>query len=140
MHENVTSIAHGMTGAFMTAADSESLTFSKIALTQLTALGDTELNLLPFGVIGLSSGNLVEIYNRTESQYAGLPAATVLGTDFFINTAQCMNNFMVAQRFQEEPELDAEFPYVLTFRMRPTPVHLRLMQSASTLRYILVQR
>lgn len=140
MHENVTSETRGTTGAFMTAVDSESLTFSKIPLAQLVALGDAELDLLPFGVIGLSSGNLVEIYNWTESHYAGLPADTVMGTDFFTNTAQCMNNFMVAQRFQEEPELDAEFPYVLTFRMRPTPVRLRLMQSASTLRYILVQR
>lgn len=124
----------------MTAADFESMTFSKISLAQLAALGNTEIDLLPFGVIGLCSKNLVEIYNRTESQYAGLPPHTVMGTDFFINTAQCMNNFMVAQRFQEEPELDAEFPYVLTFRMRPTPVRLRLIQSASTLRYVLVQR
>ena len=52
-----------------------------------------------------------------------------------------MNNFMVAQRFEDEPELDAIVPYVLTLRMRPTRVRLRLLAGdGAPLRYILIER
>jgi hypothetical protein len=52
-----------------------------------------------------------------------------------------MNNFMVAQRFEEEAELDEVVPYVLTLRMRPTPVQLRLLKSShSETRFLLVER
>ncbi len=124
----------------MTILDAEGLTFSQISIEQLSALGDRDLDLLPFGVVGLSSGNVVDVYNRTEAQLAGLPANTVIGREFFISIAQCMNNFMVAQRFEDEAELDVELPYVLTFRMRPTRVRLRLIKGAAPLRYILIQR
>jgi hypothetical protein len=54
---------------------------------------------------------------------------------------QCMNNFMVAQRFEDEAEIDDIVPYVLTLRMRPTRVRLRLLASAtSPRRYILIER
>jgi photoactive yellow protein len=124
----------------MTAVISEGLDFSQISLNQLSAISALELDRLPFGVVGLSTDNLVQVYNRTESQLAGLPTSTVIGNDFFISIAQCMNNFMVAQRFQDEAELDTELPYVLTFRMRPTRVRLRLLQGAVPLKYILIQR
>lgn len=52
-----------------------------------------------------------------------------------------MNNFMVAQRFLDEPEIDATIDFVLTLRMRPTPVKLRLLQSkAVALHFILIHR
>ncbi len=124
----------------MTAVNSEGLDFSQISLNQLSSISALELDQLPFGVVGLSSDNLVQVYNRTESELAGLPVSTVIGNDFFISIAQCMNNFMVAQRFKDEPELDAELPYVLTFRMKPTRVRLRLLQGSVPLKYILIQR
>jgi hypothetical protein len=52
-----------------------------------------------------------------------------------------MNNFMVAQRFEDELEIDAIIDFVLTFRMRPTPVRLRLLKSVEVARrYILIER
>lgn len=56
-----------------------------------------------------------------------------------------MNNFLVAQRFDDavlsQAPLDAELDYVLTLRMRPTPVRLRLLwTSRSQMRYVLVYR
>jgi photoactive yellow protein len=92
-------------------------------------------------VIGLSAAGLVEIYNERESKLAGLSPSMVMGANFFLTIAQCMNNFMVAQRFLDEPELDATIDFVLTFRMRPTPVQLRMLQSASARRhYVLIAR
>ena len=115
--------------------------FSKIPLSTLEVLTPEQFDILPFGVVGLSPEGRVEIYNATESKLAGLPAAGVIGTDFFLNTAQCMNNFMVAQRLKDEPELDVTLDYVLTFRMRPTPVRLRLLRSAlASRRYLLILR
>ena len=96
---------------------------------------------LPFGVIGLDRSGITQVYNRTEAALAGLDKETVLGTSFFDSVAQCMNNFMVAQRFLDEPELDATLPFVLTLRMRPTRVRMRLLASStSPLNFILIER
>ncbi|MCJ2088458.1 hypothetical protein MKK88_21100 [Methylobacterium sp. E-005] len=117
------------------------LTFEAISLDMLLTLEADRLDVLPFGVVGLSSAGIVEIYNATEAQLAGLQRETVLGTHYFSLTAQCMNNFMVAQRFEDEAEIDAIIDYVLTLRMRPTPVRLRLLKAPQTdRRYILIQR
>lgn len=117
------------------------LSFEAISLDTLDTLEVDRLDTLPFGVVGLSSAGIVETYNATESQLAGLPRETVLGTHYFSVTAQCMNNFMVAQRFEDEAEIDAIIDYVLTLRMRPTPVRLRLLKASRVdRRFILIQR
>ncbi|OYW26611.1 MAG: phosphonate transporter, partial [Methyloversatilis sp. 12-65-5] len=59
--------------------------------------------------------------------------------------APCMNNFMIAQRFddaqQDGSALDDTIDYVLTLRMRPVKVKLRLLaRPGSDLRYVLVHR
>ena len=115
--------------------------FDRISLATLSISTASAVDDLPYGVIGLSPDGLVKVYNATESKLAGLPASRVLGGDFFNNIAQCMNNFMVAQRFIDEPEIDATIDFVLTLRMRPTPVKLRMLQSAIVeLHYVLIQR
>lgn len=115
--------------------------FSEISIAALSALDEGALDALPYGVIGLGRDGLAETYNATESALAGLPKSRVIGVHFFDNIAQCMNNFMVAQRFEDEPELDVIIDFVLTLRMRPTPVKLRLLQSPPIApRYVLVER
>jgi photoactive yellow protein len=115
--------------------------FEAISLDALDTMGTEQLDTLPFGVVGLTSEGLVEIYNATEERLAGLPREGVIGTHYFSVTAQCMNNFMVAQRFEDEAEIDAIIDYVLTLRMRPTPVRLRLLKASGMERhFILVQR
>jgi photoactive yellow protein len=117
------------------------LGFSRISLVDLDRLDQSTRNALPFGVVGLSASGLVEIYNETESRLAGLSPESVIGAHYFSTTAQCMNNFMVAQHFEDEMTLDLTINYVLTLRMRPTPVRLRLLKgSGSPLDYILIQR
>jgi hypothetical protein len=52
-----------------------------------------------------------------------------------------MNNFLVAQRFEEASEVDEVIDYVLTLRMRPTKVRLRMLQKPGVARkYILIKR
>ena len=115
--------------------------FGTISLATLTAMSEAGIDELPYGVVGLDRDGVVEIYNATEARLAGLKQRNVIGVAFFEAIAQCMNNFMVAQRFEDEPELDSTIPYVLTLRMRPTPVRLRLIATAGARRrFILIER
>ena len=115
--------------------------FLDISIRELDGMDDARLDALPFGVIGLDAEGETVIYNATESSYAGLARASVIGRPFVLATGVCMNNVLVAQRLEDEPELDATIDYVLTFRMRPTPVKLRMLKSAAARhRFILLRR
>jgi photoactive yellow protein len=115
--------------------------FDDIEMSSLATMGDEELDRLPFGVVGLEKDGLVLIYNATEARLAGLAPKSVIGMPFFEAIAQCMNNFMVAQRFEDESELDDIIPYVLTLRMRPTKVRLRLLANpGQPMNFILIER
>ena len=112
---------------------------------RLAQLDPEQLDLLDFGVIGFDGEARVCQYNRFESEAAGLGAPRVLGQPLFTNVAPCLNNFMVAQRFEDAQDdaaaLDDTIDYVLTLRMRPVKVKLRLLADpASSVRYVLVQR
>ena len=111
----------------------------------LDACSPEALDALDFGVIAFDAETIVRRYNATESQAAGLSPQRVLGEPLFTNVAPCMNNFMVAQRFEDAADqgsaLDDTIDYVLTLRMRPIKVKLRLLASPSgAYRYVLVQR
>ncbi len=95
---------------------------------QLLVMTKGALDALPYGVIGLSPSATVEVYNTTESQLAGLAPERVIGRHFFHEVGVCMNNDVVASRYEEEAELDEFVPYVITFRMRPAHVRLRLLK------------
>ena len=111
----------------------------------LNEAGDADLDLLDFGTIGIDAASVVCRYNRFESAAAGLSPQRVLGHLLFTVVAPCMNNFLVAQRFEDAQasggSLDATIDYVLTLRMRPVKVKLRLLATASaSVRWVLVHR
>ncbi len=119
----------------------EQYSFDNVALPELDTMRVEARDTLPFGVVGFKADTLVQVYNATEARMSGLDPATVMGVPFFDAVAQCMNNFMVAQRFEDEPEIDDIVPYVLTLRMRPTRVRLRLLATPGIARrYILIER
>jgi photoactive yellow protein len=108
-------------------------------------LDERALDQLEFGVIGFDQESIVRRYNAYESNAAGIAPERVLGKHLFSSVAQCMNNYMVAQRFEDAQSglvlLDASIDYVLTLRMRPTKVKLRLFSSPDmTMRYVFIQR
>lgn len=107
---------------------------------QLIAAPDDDLQDTPFGVVAMDTNHRVVFYNRTESAGSGLSPDTVVGRNFFTEVAVCTNNFMVAQRFESEEQLDATIDYVFTFRVKPTPVRLRLLaRPDEERRFLLVQ-
>jgi photoactive yellow protein len=111
----------------------------------LDALDDAALDRLGFGVIGFDDQTVVRLYNATESRLAGLSLQRVLGQPLFTVVAPCMNNYLVAQRFEDAhaagQALDQTIDYVLTLRMRPVKVRLRLLaRPGAAQRYLLVHR
>jgi photoactive yellow protein len=115
--------------------------FAGIDPGRLDAADDAFLDALPFAVVGLSADGIAEIYNAGATQYGGMKRDSVLGQPFFLVIGACMNNYLVAQRFLDEPVLDTTFDYILTFHMRPTPVKLRLLKRPGLRRaYLLIQR
>lgn len=114
-------------------------------LAPLHALTAADLDKLDFGVIGFDDTATVRRYGAHERRASGLRDDQVLGLPLFDVVAPCMNNYLVAQRFAdaaaESRELDVTLDYVLTLRMRPQPVRLRLLAAPGVpLRYVLVQR
>lgn len=114
-------------------------------LDPLLALDADGLDRLEFGVIGIDADTVVRDYNALESKLAGLSRERVVGNPLFTVVAPCMNNFMVAHRFEEAAAsgqaLDLTLDYVLTLRMRPVKVQLRLLASPeSARRFVLVNR
>ena len=114
-------------------------------LPLLTSASPEALDSLDFGLIGFDADGMVRQYNAFESRAAGLSPQRVLGQSLFTHVAPCMNNFMVAQRFEDAADagstLDDTIDYVLTLRMRPVKVKLRLLSDpAQSMRYVLIQR
>lgn len=114
-------------------------------LARLDQLDDAALDAVTFGVIGFGADGVVQRYGAAESRMAGLHRDRVVGLPLFSVVAQCMNNYLVAQRFEDcaaagQP-LDACLDYVLTLRMKPLRVQLRLLlDPAVATRYVCIQR
>jgi photoactive yellow protein len=111
----------------------------------LAALDDAALDSLDFGVIGFTADGRICRYNQHETQATGLSRSRVLGSHVFDDIAQCMNNYLVALRFEDalanQQPLDTVIDYVLTWRMKPTPVALRLlMRPPAALHFLALQR
>ncbi len=126
-------------------ADSERSDVPRFAnpglLDILSSASAAELDGLPFGVVALALNGTVEAYNAFEAKLAGLTPGRVIGRNFFANVAPCTNNFMVAGRFETEPDLDAVIDYVFTLRMTPKKVRLRLLKRANLAQmYLVVER
>jgi len=114
-------------------------------LVALEGLSEAELDALEFGVIGFDEAGVVRRYNTFESTAAGLSRPRVVGHALFTIVAPCMNNYLVAQRFDDSlanaTVLDDTIDYVLTLRMRPIAVKLRLLAAAGVpMRYVAVLR
>ena len=111
----------------------------------LQAASDEALDSMRFGVIAFDAEQRVCRYNRVESALANFKQDEVIGQHVFVELAPCLNNYLVAGRFEEAREagqaMDVIMPYVLTFRMRPTRVRMRLLASPGhAVRYMLVDR
>lgn len=112
-------------------------------LNWLDHASDADLDAVAFGIIGFDQDGDVRRYNAYESRLSGLSPSRVLGYSLFTAVAPCMNNYLVASRFEDAAgagkDLDHSMPYVFTLKMRPRKVLLRLVARAGReMRYVLV--
>lgn len=104
----------------------------------LNAATAAEIDTLPFGVVGMTLDGTVDVYNVEEGKLAGLTPSRVIGRNFFTSVAPCTNNFMVAERYRSESDMDVVIDYVFTLRMAPKKVHLRLIRRSDAQQMYLV--
>lgn len=115
------------------------------ALHILHACTAEALDTTRFGVIAFDAGGIIRRYNRHEEEVTGLKRERVMGCHVFTDIAQCMNNYLVAQKYEDAATanraLDEIMDFVLTWRMKPTPVALRLLRAPDVeLQYLLLKR
>lgn len=122
-------------------ADGNGWRFSDAGLLDaLESVSLDDIDDLPFGLIVMDRAARVLGYNAAESRLSGLSPQGVLGRNFFVDVGPCTNNYLVAQRYADQPDLDEQLDYVFTFKMAPTPVRLRLLARAGSPRqYLAVQ-
>ena len=119
----------------------ETHAFETVSLDELESMDGLTRDALEFGVIGFTPEGDVDVYNAAEGRWAGLRPDSQIGQSLFVSVAPCMNNYLVAERFEEADELDETLPYVLTLKMRPTKVRLRLLKRPGVARrYVLIER
>jgi photoactive yellow protein len=91
---------------------------------------------LPFGLITMDRRGVVLHYNADESRRSGLAPERVVGRDFFTSVGPCADHPLVGGRFTRAAEtggtLDEELDFTFTFRMRLSPVRLRLLAAAGS--------
>ncbi len=100
-------------------------------IEELDALTADALDSISLGVIRMDAASEVVAYNKLESELSGLAPQNVIGRNMFGEVAPCMNNFMVAEKYQADGDLDEVLDYVFTYRMKPTPVRLRLLKKST---------
>lgn len=108
-------------------------------IEQLERMPFEALDDLQFGVIVMDRDGFVLAYNAFESSRAGIDREKVLGRHFFESVGPCTNNYLVAQRFIDQPHLEEFLDYTFTLRMAPTPVRLRMLaRTGSPRQYLAV--
>lgn len=89
----------------------------------------------PFGIVQVDDSGVIQLYNKWESEMAAVPVSAAEGKNFFTQVAPCTNNRLVFGKFKDgvaKGELDSEFNYTFTYKMKPTNVQIRLVRHATS--------
>jgi photoactive yellow protein len=102
-------------------------------LSQLPNVSRSSADAAPFGIVQVDDGGNIQLYNKWESDMAGVPVPSAEGRNFFTQVAPCTNNRLVFGKFKDgvaSGSLDTEFNYTFTYKMKPTNVTIRLFRHA----------
>ena len=98
----------------------------------LSKMSREELDRLDFGVVRVDESGKVLMYNRYESELAGVAPSAAEGRNFFTEVAPCTNNRLFLGKFKggvQAQSLDTSFNYTFTYKMKPTNVVIHLLHS-----------
>ena len=98
----------------------------------------------PVGIVEVDDTGIIQIYNRYESELAGVSKENAIGKNFFLEVAPCTNNRLFLGTFKsgvQSGSLDKKFNYTFTYKMKPTPVVIHLFRDGNTSRnFVFVKR
>ena len=100
-------------------------------MRKLPQMDRSAADALPYGAIKVDDEGTIELYNKWESDLAGVPVSSAEGKNFFTQIAPCTNNRLVRGRFKDGEatgEMDFELKYTFTYKMKPTNVKLRAVK------------
>lgn len=111
-------------------------------LSQIPGVDRSSADAQPFGIVQVDDQGVIKLYNRWESEMAGVPVSAAEGRNFFTQVAPCTNNRLMFGKFKDgvaKGDLDSEFNYTFTYKMKPTNVQIRLYRHApSATNWVLV--
>jgi len=103
--------------------------------SNLASLSRDAADAAEFGIVKVDDEGRIELYNKYEAELAGVTPAAAEGRNFFTEIAPCTNNKLFHGRFQSgvaADELDSEFNYTFTYKLRPTNVAIHLKRDPET--------
>lgn len=98
-------------------------------ISSLQSLSPSSADSQPFGIVQVDDNGNITLYNKWEADLAGIAQASAHGKNFFTQIAPCTNNRLVHGKFKDgvaKGDMDSEFGYTFTYKMKPTNVTLRL--------------
>ncbi|WCL47817.1 photoactive yellow protein [Leptospira sp. GIMC2001] len=104
-------------------------------LSKLGSVTKADADAQGFGIVKLDADGKILIYNKYESELAGVPVEKAEGKNFFTDIAVCTNNRIFFGRFKDgvgKGELNLVFNYVFTYKMKPTNVVIHLYHDKSS--------
>lgn len=102
-------------------------------LSRLPDVDRSTADAQPFGVVQVDDAGTIKLYNRWESEMAAVAVSAAEGRNFFTQVAPCTNNRLMFGKFKDgvaKGELDSEFNYTFTYKMKPTNVQIRMFRHA----------
>jgi len=104
-------------------------------LSRLSNLSRNDADNATFGIVKVDNNGKILLYNRYESELAGVASAAAEGKNFFTEIAPCTNNKLFFGKFKtgvEAGELNTAFNYTFTYKMKPTNVSILLLHDKSS--------
>jgi photoactive yellow protein len=104
-------------------------------ISQIPSVDRNAADAQPYGVVQVDDQGVIKLYSKWESEMAGVPVSTAEGSNFFTQVAPCTNNRLVFGKFKDgvaRNELDTEFNYTFTYKMKPTNVSIRMLRHAQS--------
>ncbi len=116
---------------------------SQELMNRIGALSREEADRQDYGVVKVDESGRILMYNHYEARLAGVAPSVAEGRNFFTEIAPCTNNRLFMGKFKEgveKGELNTEFNYTFTYKMKPTNVSIHLAHDkASKTNWIFVK-
>ena len=112
---------------------------------ELAAVSADVADRLDFGFIRMDDEGTVEVYNKWEMDLADMHRSEVINRNFFTQVAPCTHNRLFFHSLKEATDnkegIDTRLSYTFTYRMKPTPVDIRMVRDSERLKfYMLIRR